>query len=419
MLSMSLGALVLPVDMEFYSLSSSPVLSSSPRLGADFLSSSPLLGPDFLSELQRGAGRSPWSEPRPRLLNRINCQRRSPAPPSDDEEEDEEDDEEENEEDSADRPRSILIIRSDSTEESRREDKKRVVFADDRGQPLVQIRRMREPSHMPPRWTSRFLRHVTGVEAASSAPQEPRFRLDFPQPAADYSRFCERLDANSVALEHAVYKEAEDRLTGTIKVKNLHFEKVVFVRVSENNWRTSRDVAATYVAAASGGAAGATLYDRFKFELPLTSTTSRLDFCVCFRCPLGEFWDNNNGANYGVSRQKSAQAQQHGPRDIYPPRWTTGPASPAGGTSSEAGPTGDALAAAAAPLAGAVRTKEAARRRRLWHGVSGRREAGATGTSTLLSAVKRASRANWTTRNNPVPLRLPAIHRSRRAASKS
>ncbi|KAF0313996.1 Protein phosphatase 1 regulatory subunit 3C [Amphibalanus amphitrite] len=293
--TMSLGALVLPVDMEFYSLSSSPVLSSSPRLGADFLSSSPLLGPDFLSELQRGAGRSPWSEPRPRLLNRINCQRRSPAPPSDDEEEDEEDEDEENEEeDSADRPRSILIIRSDSTEESRREDKKRVVFADDRGQPLVQeSRRPRQPRRSPGSVsTFRSRRPITAASASVWTPTAWHWNMP-------------------------VYKEAEDRLTGTIKVKNLHFEKVVFVRVSENNWRTSRDVAATYVAAASGGAAGATLYDRFKFELPLTSTTSRLDFCVCFRCPLGEFWDNNNGANYGVSRQKSAQAQQHGPRDIY------------------------------------------------------------------------------------------------------
>ena len=135
---MSLGALVLPVDMEFYSLSSSPVLSSSPRLGAEFLSSSPLLGSDFLSELQRGAGRSPWAEPRPSLFNRINCQRRSPAPPSDDDEDEEDEDEdEEEEEDAADRPRSILIIRR---EESRRDDKKKVVFADDRGQPLVQVR---------------------------------------------------------------------------------------------------------------------------------------------------------------------------------------------------------------------------------------------------------------------------------------
>ena len=142
---MSLGALVLPVDMEFYSLSSSPVLSSSPRLGAEFLSSSPLLGSDFLSELQRGAGRSPWAEPRitssNNLFNRINCQRRSPAPPSDDDEDEEEDEEDEEEvEDVIDRPRSILIIRREAPEERRRDYKKKVVFADDRGQPLVQVR---------------------------------------------------------------------------------------------------------------------------------------------------------------------------------------------------------------------------------------------------------------------------------------
>ena len=170
---------------------------------------------------------------------------------------------------------------------------------------------------MPPRWTPSFLRHVTRTQPPQPAPQQPRFALHFAQPAADYSRFCERLDANSVALEHVVYKESEDRLTGTIKVKNLHFEKVVFIRVSEDSWRTSKDIAATYVAAASGGAAGATLYDRFKFELPLRTTSTRFDFCVCFRCPVGEFWDNNGGANYGVSRQKSPLQQQHGPRDIY------------------------------------------------------------------------------------------------------
>ncbi|XP_037077514.1 protein phosphatase 1 regulatory subunit 3C-like isoform X2 [Pollicipes pollicipes] len=311
MISMSLGALVIPVDMEVFSLSSSPVLSSSPRLGADFLSSSPLLGADFLSELHR-PGR-PWGEPRGNIFSRLSCQRRSPAPPSDDEDEDEDEDDEDDESPGVGQPRSILVVGRDGVGAGAGPKDKRVVFADDRGMPLVQVRWMREPSHMPPRWTARFLRQVTGVESPPPPSQRPRWTLDFAQPAADYTRFCERLDAANVALEHAVYKELEDRVAGSIKVKNLHFEKQVLVRVSEDGWRTSRDVEATYVPAAGGGAA---LYDRFAFTLPLPARGSRVTFCVCFRGPAGEFWDNNNGHNFSVSRQKPAPAAGT-VRDIY------------------------------------------------------------------------------------------------------
>lgn len=65
---------------------------------------------------------------------------------------------------------------------------KRVVFADDKGLELTQVKVMSEPSNVPPYWTLQFLAEVThGLISPVSITEE--WVVDFKQPASDYLEF--------------------------------------------------------------------------------------------------------------------------------------------------------------------------------------------------------------------------------------
>lgn len=188
--------------------------------------------------------------------------------------------------------------------------KKKVVFADDRGLSLTQVRVMREPSDCPPLWTLEFLAQVTrGVAAAAAAASSDgnAWETSFPQPAADYLAFRRRLDTNAISLENAVVvvgntpEDSSAALVGTVKVKNLAFQKEVCLRHSFDNWASHGDVECSFVPS-SPPLAPPALYDTFSFSVRLPSDARRLEFCLRFRCEGSEHWDNNEGNNYVVLR---------------------------------------------------------------------------------------------------------------------
>lgn len=68
-----------------------------------------------------------------------------------------------------------------------RRTKKRVVFADDKGKSLTEIRVMSEPSNVPPLWSIEFLSHVTQGIVTPELAEE--WSISFKQPASDYLNF--------------------------------------------------------------------------------------------------------------------------------------------------------------------------------------------------------------------------------------
>ena len=123
----------------------------------------------------------------------------------------------------------------------------------------------------------------------------------------EFSHFCDRLERDSVALETAVCGAGQRTITGVIRVKNLGFQKRVFVRSTSDNWRSSRDWSAIYIAPIAGAVGPPPPYDRFSFEVEtpeVGSDAEKIEFCVCFQCAAGEFWDNNGGGNYVALREK-------------------------------------------------------------------------------------------------------------------
>ncbi|CAH2101029.1 unnamed protein product [Euphydryas editha] len=179
---------------------------------------------------------------------------------------------------------------------------KRVVFADDRGYALEQVKFMTEPSHVPPYWALKII--------ASPPPERkppPQTVVDlweqrFSQPASDYLEFRRRITENCVSLENVIIKQNECAVDGTIKVKNLDFNKEVFVRASSDGWRTHEDTYCAFVESGPLSKNGVSNYDTFGFRLQLPIHSRRIDFCVCFRCKGNEYWDNKNGENYTIEK---------------------------------------------------------------------------------------------------------------------
>ncbi|KAL1740974.1 putative phosphatase regulatory subunit-domain-containing protein [Schizophyllum fasciatum] len=89
----------------------------------------------------------------------------------------------------------------------------------------------------------------------------------------------------------------ELKLAGSVLVRNVAFQKDVALRFTMDGWFTTSEVAARYAGGAPDGC------DRFTFSIPLAgSRDERLLECVArFTSQgVGEWWDNNNGANYKV-----------------------------------------------------------------------------------------------------------------------
>lgn len=188
--------------------------------------------------------------------------------------------------------------RRDSTKSSRGQKKKRVVFADMKGLSLTAVR-----------FFSKIEEDLCDLQHALSdlasfrprprdaRPEACRYVLDFPQPSADYRTFRSRLHSNLVCLESCLIQDRV--LSGTVKVRNIEYEKQVMVRISFDGWRSFRDVCCHYMHSTYGSADT----DIFSFELvlPKPSLSCRAtEFCISFHCGQKVHWDNNQGRNYRI-----------------------------------------------------------------------------------------------------------------------
>ncbi|XP_023126410.1 protein phosphatase 1 regulatory subunit 3B [Amphiprion ocellaris] len=171
-----------------------------------------------------------------------------------------------------------------------RKTKKQVTFADHKGLSLTRVKVFSEfsdPIDVP-----------LSVQL-SSAPstQQDKLELDFSQPSSDYLLFRQRLDGGLVCLEHCVLKERA--FTGTVKVKNVSFEKSVKLRVTFDSWRSHLDVDCRYVKESYPSSYS----DTFSFEVSLPAELQlheRVEFAVRYEVDGREYWDSNHGDNYRI-----------------------------------------------------------------------------------------------------------------------
>ncbi|XP_028916634.1 protein phosphatase 1 regulatory subunit 3C [Ornithorhynchus anatinus] len=175
--------------------------------------------------------------------------------------------------------------------------KKRVVFADSKGLSLTAIHVFSEFQEESV-WDLQFdLIDLKDITAGLKLHEEKKLILDFSQPSADYLCFRNHLQKNFVCLENCSLQERT--VAGTVKVKNVSFEKTVQVRITFDSWKTYTDVDCVFMKNIYGSSES----DTFSFAIdlpPLIPPHEKIEFCISYRSGGQVFWDNNEGQNYKI-----------------------------------------------------------------------------------------------------------------------
>ncbi|XP_007907408.2 protein phosphatase 1 regulatory subunit 3C-like [Callorhinchus milii] len=197
------------------------------------------------------------------------------------------------------------------TRRSRSPGQKRVIFADAKGLSLTAVRVFSEFED--DLSDLQFeLSDLAGCTPGVSSIKEEMLVFDGPQPSADYLGFQTRLQRASVCLENCSVHHRS--LSGTVKVKNIGFEKTVAIRITFDTWKSFRDVSCTYLR--SRYCPGD--LDTFSFHIGLPDDLplhERVEFCVRYQCGQHSYWDNHEGKNYRIvaSGYQSPQASKEVP----------------------------------------------------------------------------------------------------------
>ncbi|KAK7895773.1 hypothetical protein WMY93_021098 [Mugilogobius chulae] len=187
-----------------------------------------------------------------------------------------------------------IEVNENSIQETTRKIKKQVTFADHRGFSLTKVKIFSE-------FNDQIDIPVSVQEmlnaAITQATEEDQLVMDFPPPSSDYLHFRQCLENNYVCLEHCVLKEKN--LAGTIKVKNLSFEKSVNVRVTFDTWKSHIDIGCKYIK----DTYPSSYSDTFSFEVSIPENLrlhERIEFAICYKVAGREYWDSNDGKNYRI-----------------------------------------------------------------------------------------------------------------------
>lgn len=192
--------------------------------------------------------------------------------------------------------------------ETTRKNKKQVTFADHKGLSLTMVKVFSE-------FNDQIDIPVSVQEmlnaAISQATEEDKLVLDFSQPSSDYLRFRQCLENNYVCLEHCVLKEKV--LAGTVKVKNVSFEKSVKLRVTFDSWKSHTDIGCKYIK----DTYPSSYSDTFSFEVSFPENLrlhEHIEFAISYEVAGREYWDSNEGKNYRIqwsSVKKRDEASHH------------------------------------------------------------------------------------------------------------
>ena len=108
-----------------------------------------------------------------------------------------------------------------------------------------------------------------------------------------------------VVLERAQVVCDSDILTGTVRVQNIAYEKLVVVRYTLDDWETFSDLAADWEE--SVWEEGRREWDKFSFAIPLPagSWSLRVQLAISYDVAGLNFWDNNGARNYELTAEKS------------------------------------------------------------------------------------------------------------------
>ena len=139
-----------------------------------------------------------------------------------------------------------------------------------------------------------FRNHVSNCYNTTNSRRTILLEINFDQPAVQKD-FHIMLRKNLVKLENAIINK--NICTGTIKVRNIAFEKKVFVRYTFDRWKNWKDLQAKYYPNSCTG-----YTDTFTFSIVVPEEDVKdVEFAICFYCQGNQYWDNNSGKNYCIN----------------------------------------------------------------------------------------------------------------------
>ncbi|KAM9858820.1 protein phosphatase 1 regulatory subunit 3C-B-like [Aulostomus maculatus] len=182
---------------------------------------------------------------------------------------------------------------------------KRVVFADSKGLSLTAVRVFSDEEEQSDLDLLPSLQGLGSMTedgyscTVSTCCPGTQLKLGFPQPSENFQAFRAKLAESMIILENC--SVTEQAIKGTIRVRNISFQKDVHVRITFDSWQSYRDVPCMYLQKRFGGPQT----DIFEFDITIPKVLDakrKIEFCLRYSAggQSSIFWDNNNGQNYSI-----------------------------------------------------------------------------------------------------------------------
>ncbi|XP_050333118.1 glycogen-binding subunit 76A [Bactrocera neohumeralis] len=174
--------------------------------------------------------------------------------------------------------------------------KKIVRFADVLGLDLADIKTFLDEIPTIPKSAFEDLEVLESEPPIQLGPKSDKLLMPLFQQPGGLPNFLDLVREKQVSLENAaVTDHINQTITGTVRVRNLDFNKSVHIRYTLDNWRSYADLQANYAENSCDG-----FSDKFTFYLFGNSLQigQRIEFACRFQCKGQQFWDNNYGTNY-------------------------------------------------------------------------------------------------------------------------
>uniref|UniRef100_A0A8C4UCB9 Protein phosphatase 1 regulatory subunit 3A n=1 Tax=Falco tinnunculus TaxID=100819 RepID=A0A8C4UCB9_FALTI len=128
-------------------------------------------------------------------------------------------------------------------------------------------------------------------------PQEEFFFSQLFTLPASQEELLRKVREQKVLLESIVFLPGITCMNGIIRVLNVSFEKLVYVRMTLNNWLSYYDILADFMPNSCGSET-----DQFCFKIslvpPYQKDGAKVEFCIRYETSVGTFWANNDDKNY-------------------------------------------------------------------------------------------------------------------------
>uniref|UniRef100_A0A7M4FXE9 Protein phosphatase 1 regulatory subunit 3A n=1 Tax=Crocodylus porosus TaxID=8502 RepID=A0A7M4FXE9_CROPO len=140
-------------------------------------------------------------------------------------------------------------------------------------------------------------------------PEEEYFLSPLFTLPASQEDLLQKVREEKVSLESVFFLPGVTCINGIIRVLNISFEKLIYVRMTLDDWQSHYDILADYVPNSYDGET-----DQFFFKIslvpPYQRDEAKVEFCIRYETSVGTFWANNDDKNYILVCHKKVTKQE-------------------------------------------------------------------------------------------------------------